>query len=100
MQWISVKNNLPSLSYVESDDGDDPYECLPVLVFSSEKPGICCVAYLEMNQDEDDWNFQELTWKVYVPGDNMTIEDIKFEKFTHWMPLPEPPEIRLKNDNI
>jgi len=92
-QWISVKENPPQVSYLESNNEDDPYECYPVLVFSPERPGIFCVASLVKEQDENDWNYEELSWELYIPGNGGNIEEVDFDVFTHWMPLPEPPKV-------
>jgi len=65
-EWISVKERLPKISYLESDNVEDPYECYPILVFCPEKPGIFCVAHLIKNQDENDWNYDELSWEFFI----------------------------------
>jgi hypothetical protein len=92
MQWISLKDKLPELSYLEEVGAD--YTCLPVLVFSKEAPGSCCVACLCKNYDEDDLNLRDLSWNIYIPGEHGDwILDIDLEEFTHWMPLPGPPTI-------
>lgn len=89
-KWISVETELPPISFLESDEEDDPYECHPVLVYSDENPGIMCVAYLEKDQDKDSWNYGDLSWSVYMPGGNLE-SGLEKEVFTHWMPLPNPP---------
>lgn len=91
MEWISVKDRLPEISYFESDDVEHPYESFEVMVFCPQEPGIFCVAYLVMNQNENDWNYKELSWESYIPSRGGHIEDVDFETFTHWMPLPQPP---------
>lgn len=91
MEWISVKDRLPEISYFESDNESVPYESHPVLVFSSEKPGIMCVAYLCQEQDEKKWSFGDFSWESYIPGDGGNIAEIDFEVFSYWMPLPSPP---------
>lgn len=87
MEWISVKEKLPPISYVESDDEDHPYEGIHFLLYSTQK--CMCVGYLVKDQDEKSWNHGDLSWEVYIPNEH--IEDVDFEKFTHWMPLPKPP---------
>jgi len=91
-EWISVKERLPKISYLESDNVEDPYECYPILVFCPEKPGIFCVAHLIKNQDENDWNYDELSWELYIPGNGGSIIEVDFDFFTHWMLLPTTPE--------
>lgn len=88
MEWISVKDRLPQLSYVESDNEDDPYESNPILLYSNEN--IPFVGYLIKEQDEKCWDFGEFQWGCYIPGGH--INDVDFDKVTHWMPLPSPPE--------
>lgn len=90
--WIKVSDRIPQISYLESDNADDPYGCFPVLVFVPEKPGIMCVAHIEQNQDENSWNFGEYHWQVYVPGEPGDICGMDFEVVTHWMALPKAPE--------
>src|SRR5690349_18556236 len=92
MEWISIKDRLPPLSYLESDNEEDPYECYPVLVYSEEQPGICCVAYLVKEQDEDKWSYGDLSWELYIPSNGGDIIERDLETFTKWMPLPEPPK--------
>jgi hypothetical protein len=92
MEWISVKEKLPPISYLESDNEDDQYECYPVLVFSEEAPGIYCVAYLVQNQDEDNWNLGDLSWQLYIPGSGGDIIDRDLEVFSLWMTLPDLPK--------
>lgn len=41
MEWVSLKDKLPPISYLESDNADDPYESYPVLVGSEEGPDVC-----------------------------------------------------------
>lgn len=87
MEWISLKDTLPP--YVDVDNYGDWF---PVLVFSREKPGNCCVAYLCKICNEEDFNYGELSWNIYVPGENGDVlMGIYFTEFTHWMPLPPPP---------
>lgn len=95
-EWIKCSDKLPELSYFESDNTDDPYECFPVLVYSQEEPGIYCVAYLQQEQDEAKLSFGDLSWQLYLPGNGGEIVDRDLETFTHWMPLPSSPE---KQDN-
>ncbi len=90
MEWISVKDELPKLSYLESDNADDPYECYPVFVKSDER-NVFCVAYLVREQDHDKWDFGEISWELYIPGNGGDILHRDFETFTHWMELPEGP---------
>ena len=91
-KWIRVEDELPPLSYVESDNPDDPYECYPVLVFSNEIPGIYCIAYLQKEQDKEAWDFGELSWQIYIPGINGgDIIDRALDEFDYWMPLPQMP---------
>lgn len=89
MDWIRVKEKLPKISYLESDNADDPYESYPVLLYSPEK--CCCVGYLVKNQDEGRWDYGELSWEAYIP-DVSAIHDLDFDTFTHWMPLPNRPD--------
>ena len=93
MNWISVNDCLPKLSYQESDDATDPYEAFPVLVFNKVKDDEYefCVAYLVQNQDKESWNYGEFSWELYVPGNGGTILTRDIEEFTHWMPLPKEP---------
>ena len=91
MNWISVKDKLPKISYLESYNENDPYEDYPVLVKSDENY-VFCVAYLVKEQDPNDWNFGELSWELYIPGNGGDIIYRDFEEFTHWMELPESPE--------
>lgn len=86
-KWISCKDRLPKISYNENDQ-NDTYTSHPVLVYCNERPGIQCVAYLVQEQDENSWNFEELSWELYIPGNGGEIIDRDFETFTHWMPLP------------
>lgn len=95
MYWNNVRDSLPPLSYNESDDTDYPYTSFSVLVFSPEKPGIMCVAYLTKNQHKDDWNFGHLYWEVYLPGEEGDIIPLDFETFTHWRKLPPLPKVNL-----
>ncbi len=88
--WISVKDRLPPLSYVESDNVDDAYEGIHFLLFTKED--VCVVGYLVQNQDKDDWNFGEYTWEIYIPCAGGLIEELDFDKVTYWMPLPKPPK--------
>lgn len=89
-EWVDCKERLPPLSFIESDNADDPYEGHDVLVYSDEDLGICCVACLRKNQNEDSWNYGDLFWQVYIPGAG-TLTDVDFEVFTKWMPLPQLP---------
>jgi len=99
-EWIKCSDRLPKISYIESDNEDDPYECYPVLVYSVEKPGIFCVAYLEQNQDEDDWNFEDLFWQLYIPGEGRDIINSDLKTFDYWMPLPSPPKENDERNTI
>lgn len=92
MEWISVKDQLPPVSFIESDDENVPYECHYFLVFSDEKPGIMCVASLMQIQDPEHWNEGDFYWDLYIPkcGGNTIERD--FDCFTHWMHLPQPPK--------
>jgi len=92
MEWISIEDRMPSISFPESDNVNDPYESCPVLVYSSESPGIQCVAYLVKEQDENDLNFGDLSWELYIPGNGGDIVYKDLDIFSHWMPLPEPPK--------
>lgn len=98
MEWINVEDRLPKLSYVESDNQDDPYESYPILVYSPESPGIMCVASLIQEQNEKKWSFGEYRWEVYIPGGGGSIDEVDFETFTHWIPLPEPPLPKCDKD--
>lgn len=90
-EWISVNERLPPISYLESDNEDDPHEAYPVLVFSDEEPGIFSVAYLVKEQNEDRWNFGDLSWEIYIPNGG-GVDEVDFDVFSHWMPLPKPPK--------
>jgi len=92
MRWIKLKDQLPKVSYLESDIEDDPYESYPVLVFSKERPGIICVAHLVMEQDENNWSCGELSWELYIPGAGGEIIERNLEQFDYWMELPAMPE--------
>lgn len=87
MTWTKCSEKLPEISYIESDNEDDPYIGIYYLLYSPQN--CMCVGYLTMNQEEHSFNFKELSWEIYSPDG--TIIDIDFESFTHWMPLPEPP---------
>lgn len=89
--WFSTKEKNPPISYLESDNFDDPYECYPVLVYSNESPGIYCIAALCKNQNEGDWDFGRLFWQLYIPGSGGDIIDRSFEIFSHWMKIPSQP---------
>lgn len=91
--WINIKDQLPSVSYLETNNEEDPYECYPVLVYAEEAPGIYCVAYLVQEQDENNWNFGELSWELYIPGSGGDIIGRSLENFTKWIPLPKIPLI-------
>ena len=92
MEWISVKDKLPQLSYVESEDSGYPYDSYNVLLYTSAAhcEGVICVGFLEQEQDEDKWEFGDFSWVCYIPDENIVM--VPFETFTHWMPLPKPPE--------
>lgn len=98
MKWFKLEEKLPTVSYLESDNENDPYEGHPVLVFSKESPGIQCVAYLVKEQDENDWNFGLLSWELYVPGEGGDIVHKDLETFSHWRKLPKNPTFE-KNQN-
>lgn len=96
MEWISVKEKLPPLSYVESDNADDEYKAHYVLLYSNEKT--FCVGYLVKEQDEEKWSCGDLSWEVLLPGEDWTIHDINFDIFTHWCELPKPPCIYCEEE--
>jgi hypothetical protein len=91
-KWISLKDDLPKLSYSARDNEDNPYECYPVLLYCPEQPGIQCVGYLVREEDKTKFDYGDLAWEVYVPGNAGNILDIDFDVFSHWTPLPTPPE--------
>jgi hypothetical protein len=91
MKWFKLEEKLPPISYVESDNENDPYESYPVMVFSKESPGIQCVAHLVKEQDENDWNFGRLSWELYIPGEGGHIVNADLETFSHWRKLPKNP---------
>lgn len=96
MEWKRVKDELPKISYLESDDYEECYRSFPVLVWYEEmnnEEGIYCVAYLIKNQNENSWNFEQLSWELYVPSGGGDILRVGLSEFTHWMPLPNKPEI-------
>lgn len=73
--WISVKDRLPE------QDGE-------VLVFSP-KDKYTCVAWL----DGMYWNYYgytDICGNIGVRTEHINAVDT----FTHWQPLPEPPEIK------
>jgi len=86
-KWIRCLDKLPKISYLESDNVDDPYESYDVLLLSKE--GDYCVGYLVKEQDENKWKYGDLSWEMHIPGEGGKIEHLDFDVFTHWMPLPE-----------
>ena len=89
-EWIDCKKELPQVSYLESDNEDDPYEAYNVLLLGKFEKDIF-VGYLVKEQDEDSWNVGDLSWETYIPTEGGSIENIDFDQVTHWMPLPNLP---------
>ena len=78
MQWISVKDRLPSRAGLMDDESEY------VLVFEQYKhiPGgeVSICAYTK-----DGWS------------DHDNFGNVHTERITHWMPLPEPPEDQFRD---
>lgn len=92
MKWNKITDKLPPVSGLYHDDSnyDEPKD-YPVLVFSPQDSGIQCVACLIQEQDEKKWNFEDLSWELYIPGDESDIIYRDLEDFTHWIELPKNP---------
>lgn len=92
MKWNKLTDKLPPISGLFSDEDDyDEEKNYPVLVFSPQDSGIQCVACLVQEQDEMKWNFGDLSWELYIPGDGFNIIYRDLEDFTHWIELPTNP---------
>jgi hypothetical protein len=89
MEWISVKDKLPPVSFVESDVESDPYEPYPVLFFiPGHSDGEIVVGWYE---EENLSPFPNIPRFVLWNGHNMD-DSTEVGEPTHWMPLPEPPK--------
>lgn len=96
MEWINIKDKLPPLSYIKSDNEEDSYEGIHILVYYHDiyrniDHGIC-VAYLE-SASEEDWD-QNPKWSIFIPGDNPGSRELGKINITHWAELPKFPEIK------
>lgn len=89
MEWISVSEKLPPLSFVESDDAEDPYESNMILLYISNDRGSEHSEILVGIYEEEDLSpFPNIpSWASYNGGSWHDLETYP----THWMPLPAPP---------
>lgn len=73
--WISVKDRLPDLELVEVKTNDtELYPCLAVIKNECARNG-------------------KFVGKVWYDGECFMNGIGEIEVVTHWMPLPEPPEV-------
>ena len=72
-EWISVEDRLPE----SKDDG--------VLVYFSETGSIETVHIQDY--------FDDITAGINRAGQQVYTKWYKHQNVTHWMPLPEPPEV-------
>ena len=72
MEWINVKDRLPSK------------ENQHIVCLINEKPLLCCVhdATVCLTKDQVSFYWPTKKW----------MKDVYYGEVTHWMPLPEPPE--------
>ena len=75
-QWISVEDRLPEAAEIYNKNSEDEFSLSnPVLTFG--KNGFA-IAMVERDENH----------KIFVDLDGDYIK-----KVTHWMPMPEPPEV-------
>ena len=89
-EWIKCTDQLPPLSFCDSDNPNDYYGPIPVIVWAPYPWSYSCVACLCKDNDEDSNNFGEYYWDIYIPFSEHT-DEIDFDTFTLWMPLNKPP---------
>ena len=69
-RWIPVSEGLP--------EADKDYKCVSINVLMFDNNSACAI--------EGWYNFSDGEWHNYLTNE-------KFLQVTHWMPLPEPPEV-------
>ena len=69
-RWIPVEERLP--------EADKDYKCVSINVLMFDNNSACAI--------EGWYNFSDGEWHNYLTNE-------KFLQVTHWMPLPEPPEV-------
>ena len=74
--WISVKDRLPEVK-MSSVNGEIAFSDY-VLIYKVYEDGTPWMAI-------DTCRVDKATWMTAIPGGGWTV--------THWMPLPEPPEV-------
>lgn len=69
-KWISVEERMPEIRHA-------------VLVYTPHHKNIWAAS---MHEDGN--------WYIWSPSSSVSLDPRWFGPITHWMPLPEPPEVR------
>ena len=86
MEWISIKDSLPEMKPIETEETNIEYSFVsePVLVYLKHETIMIVHA----------WRYKPITHKKELIA--WTFADYKALSWagniTHWMPLPEPPK--------
>ena len=74
--WISVKDRLPGKN---------------IVIIYTKCETMAMAMCVKISVDAYQWN-------VFLPSGSIYLHGQEFQSVTHWMPLPEPPEIESESE--
>lgn len=90
-RWISVKDKLPEVDNFGLEEGEGISDNVLIIYSCKDDPSnikYCRVGHFFISNEGSEWALSEgLTWNHYL------IDHSKLLDVTHWMPLPEPPNV-------